>query len=337
MPFRWIEVLADESQAEAIRETAEEAGVSEIVVSRVQPGGQVSVRLLAGEIDRQDLLDRLQDRLEGEGHWRLILTRTEAVTPHTEAEREREQTARARRRRAALATSREEIYENVVTGAALTGDYLLLIALSSVVATIGLVEDTLAVVIGAMVIAPQLGPALAIAFGAAVGDRRLVIRALVTMLAGLACAVAFALLVSPFFEADPGSGELAKRTAVGFAEVGLALASGAAAALSITSGLSSALVGVMVAAALVPPASAIGICLTAGAPGAAAGAALLLGVNLVSVTLAAILTFLGKSVRPRSWHQYADRVQSLRVTLAILGGALLIMVGLIAISRAPWS
>jgi uncharacterized hydrophobic protein (TIGR00271 family) len=205
------------------------------------------------------------------------------------------------------------------------------------VATIGLVEDTLAVVIGAMVIAPQLGPALAIAFGAAVGDRRLVIRALVTMLAGLACAVAFALLVSPFFEADPGSGELAKRTAVGFAEVGLALASGAAAALSITSGLSSALVGVMVAAALVPPASAIGICLTAGAPGAAAGAALLLGVNLVSVTLAAILTFLGKSVRPRSWHQYADRVQSLRVTLAILGGALLIMVGLIAISRAPWS
>ena len=334
MPFRWIEVLADESRLGAIRETAEAADVSEIVVSPVRPGGRVSVRLLAGEIDRQALLDRLQDRLEGDDHWRLILTRTEAVTPHSDAERELEQSARARRRRAAVATSRDEIYENVVTGAALTADHLLLIAISAVVATIGLVEDNIAVVIGAMVIAPQLGPALAIAFGAAVGDRRLVLRALVTMLAGLAAAVGLSLLVSPFFEADPATGELAKRTAVGFAEVALALASGAAAALSITAGLSSALVGVMVAAALVPPAAAIGISLTAAAPGVAGGAALLLGVNLVSITLAAVLTFLARRVRPRSWHQYEDRVQSLRVTLAILGAAFAILVSLIALSGA---
>ena len=83
--------------------------------------------------------------------------------------------------------------------------------------------------------------------------------------------------------------------------VALALASGAAATLSLTTGLSSVLVGVMVAVALLPPAATLGLMLGSGHAAQAIGAALLLAVNIVSVNLAAKLVFLIKGVRPRTW------------------------------------
>ncbi|MEL7173541.1 MAG: DUF389 domain-containing protein, partial [Pseudomonadota bacterium] len=96
---------------------------------------------------------------------------------------------------------------------------------------------------------------------------------------------------------------------------------------------SSVLVGVMVAAALLPPAATIGIALTEGEVAAAAGAALLLAVNLVSVNLAAVAVFLAKGVRPRTWLERKEARQSLRVTLAVLLSGLAVFTGLIALSR----
>jgi uncharacterized hydrophobic protein (TIGR00341 family) len=291
------------------------------------------MRLLAGEIDRQALLDRLQGILEGSEGWRIVLSDTAAVEPHTETEKEREEASRAAREEAAVSASREEVYQSVVSGAALGPDYAVLVALSTVVAGIGLAKDSVAVVIGGMLIAPILGPILALAFGTAVGDRSLVTRALRTAAAGLAVAVALSLALPLAFSADPGAGELGARTAVDFGSVGLALASGAAAALSITSGVPAVLVGVMVAVALLPPAAAIGICVALAAWPEAVGAAHLLGVNLVSVTLAAILTFLGKGVRPRTWLEREGAAQSVRVTVTTLAAALLVLTGLIALDR----
>jgi uncharacterized membrane protein len=154
-----------------------------------------------------------------------------------------------------------------------------------------------------------------------------------TAAAGLLLAVMLAMALPFVFEVDFGNGELASRTRVGFDGMALALASGAAAALSISTGVSSVLVGVMVAAALLPPAATIGIALAAWEPRAAAGAALLLGVNLAAVNLAAIGVFLAKGVRPRTWHERSDARQSIRLTMLALGIGLAVFAVLIVAGR----
>ncbi|MBL4801422.1 MAG: DUF389 domain-containing protein [Emcibacter sp.] len=97
--------------------------------------------------------------------------------------------------------------------------------------------------------------------------------------------------------------ELLSRTVVGYDSIALALVSGAAAVLSLASGISSVLVGVMVAVALLPPGATIGIMLGAGRYDMALGAALLLAVNIVCVNLSAKLVFLFKGVQPRTWFE----------------------------------
>jgi uncharacterized hydrophobic protein (TIGR00341 family) len=211
---------------------------------------------------------------------------------------------------------------------------VVLVFLSTVVAGIGLITDNVAVLIGAMVIAPLLGPNLALAFGVAVGDRELIAKALLTNAAGLTLAVALAACVPLFVAVDVTRGELAARTVVGYDSVALALASGAAASLSITTGLSSTLVGVMVAVALLPPAATFGICLAEGAFRAAGGAALLLAINIVSVNLAAHAVFLAKGIRPRTWWERQGASQSVRLTLLGLTATLVALIALIALGQS---
>ena len=120
------------------------------------------------------------------------------------------------------------------------------------------------------------------------------------------------------------------RPSLDYGGIVLALASGAAAALSVTTGLSATLVGVMVAVALLPPAATLGI-MAAGNPDLAAGAAMLLGANIACINLAAQLVFVAKGIRPRLWHERESARKAVAVSLAtwiILLVALVIIVSL---------
>jgi len=97
----------------------------------------------------------------------------------------------------------------------------------------------------------------------------------------------------------------------------LALASGAAAVISLTTGLASVLVGVMVAVALLPPTATLGIMLGSGQVKLAVGAALLLAVNIVCVNLAAKIVFWIRGVKPRSWLEKQKANQSMVTYLVI--------------------
>ena len=320
MAFLWIEVVAPREQLGRLRDAVSEERVSEQLITVVE-GDRVSLRLLTSAgINRQKLMDRLQDVLEDTSGWRIIVTATQAVTPKTEAEERADE-------RASTAASREEVYETVTRGATLSLDFLSFTTLSTIVAAAGLIMNDVAVIIGSMVIAPLLVPSLAFAFGAAVGDRRLVLLALRAGVVAITIGVGLSLLVPLGIPVDTAQEQISLRSDVELGSIALALASGAAAVLSITSGLSTALVGVMVSAALLPPAVTLGLTIYAAAPAAAWGAGLLLGINLSSVTLAALVTFLVKGVRPRSWHARAGAAQNLRVTIPILGG----VVGLMAV------
>jgi len=133
-------------------------------------------------------------------------------------------------------------------------------------------------------------------------------------------------------EALVASTEILARTNVGLDGVVLALVSGAAAVLSLTTGLSSTLVGVMVAVALLPPTATMGMLLGAGHPQLATGAMLLLAVNVVCVIVAAKIVFLAKGVQPRTWYEREKARQS-KLLNGVIWGVLLLVLLLIVFAR----
>ena len=284
----------------------------------VGPDG-LSYALLVRTQDTQNVTDRLQELFLKNQIIRIVLQPVEAILPKpidkvtTETQKAQDPTQvsdngkKTKARKIFTGVSRDELYADVSRGAEITTSYILLVIFSTIVAGIGLIENNVAVVIGAMVIAPLLGPNLALALSTALGDLDLMVNAVKTMLLGflIALALSFGLGLTwgIYWPDELNSPELLARTVVGFGSIALALVSGAAAVLSLASGISSVLVGVMVAVALLPPGATIGIMLGAGRYELAAGAALLLAVNIVCVNLSAKLVFLLKGVQPRTWYE----------------------------------
>ncbi len=284
-------------------------------------GTEEACRIVARPERQQELIDQLQGALGKEGSWRITIIPVEATIPEPEAEEGSPSPEQA---------TREELYVEIDRGARMDTTFLQLVILSTIVAAIGLLENDIAIVIAAMLIAPLLGPNVAMAFGSTLGDRELVVGAAITNIAGVAlsvfCAAAAALLVP----VEGSSVELMARTKLGYDSIVLALASGAAGALSLTTRLPSTLVGVMVAVALLPPAVALGYTLATAQFRLAAGAGALLAVNIVCVNLAAQLVFLSKGIKPRTWIERRAAQQSAKISLAITAALLAVLVGIIA-------
>ncbi|MGM0585218.1 MAG: TIGR00341 family protein [Pseudomonadota bacterium] len=313
MSLRLIRVTAAAERIEQLRNGV--AGREGVLDHGVSPAerGRLTLSLLSGAYERQELLDDIQDHFGGSLGWRMVVLPVEGMAPKPELDEAQE----ARMNRAAEVETREELYNQVAGRARTDSNYVLLAALSTVVATVGMSEDEPAVVIGAMVIAPLLGPHLALTLGAALGDRTLVRRAAGAAALGIALAVGLAYALGLAAPLDLGAGEVLARTGLSASGIALALASGAAAALSVTTGLSSALVGVMVSVALLPPAAAVGLMLAAGETDRALGAALLLATNVVCVNLAGQVVFLLRGVRPRTWLERREAVGSVGISLLV--------------------
>jgi len=262
------------------------------------------MRMLVDDNHRQAVMDALQNHLGSYSTTRIVVLPVEASLPQAETKDEESDKPKS------SGATREELYQNISKNATLNSDFLLLVFLSTIVAAIGLIENNVAVVIGAMVIAPLLGPNIALALGATLGDTPLIWTSLKTNLAGLGIALTISLSFGLILPIDPSGPELLSRTYVGIDSVILALASGAAAVLSLTTGLSSVLVGVMVAVALLPPTVTFGLMLGSNQMDLAFGAALLLAVNIVCVNLAAKIVFLMRGIKPRTWLEKHKAKQS---------------------------
>ncbi len=300
-----IEVIADQGHLDTILGIADQQGVIDHWPSAVAEDNRCSVRMLVSPDSRQAVLDALQSVLSTSDNARIIVTPIEVSLPREE---ENDEEDKAKRK---TALSREELYNSVEASSRLDGRFLLLVFLSTIVVMVGLLENNVAVVIGAMVIAPFLGPNIALALGGALGDNQLIWQALKTNLAGMSFALLLCVLLGWWWPYEVSSQELLSRTNVGLESIALALASGAAAVLSMTTGLSSVLVGVMVAVALLPPTATLGFMLGSGHYDLAMGAALLLAVNIVSVNLSAKLGFLFLGIKPRTWLDQQRARQSI--------------------------
>jgi len=316
---RIIEVVAAAGHTATVKSIAEQQHALDLWCGAIDENGRQSVNILVSPENRQALLDGLQRVLATDENARVLVLPVDVVLP-----RPKQQEDRKRGRTAAI--SREELYGQIEKGAKLDRNYLVMVLFSSIVAAVGLIEDNVAVVVGAMVIAPLLGPNLALAFATSLGDTRLLWQALKTALAGLVLAIGVTVTIGLVWPVNLESREIMARTDVGLDGVALALVSGAAAVMSLTTGVSTALVGVMVAVALLPPAATLGMLLGSAQTDLAVGSALLLAVNVVSVILAAKLVFLAKGVKPRTWIEKRAAQQSTRVYLVVWVVTLMLLV-----------
>ena len=290
------------------------------------------VRAVLGSERTGAALDALHERISDRGGLLVLVEPLDAVLPRPLATKNGT-SGREESLRSAAAVSREEVYASISDGAKLHRQFVLLVVLSAIVAAIGLSHDNTAAVIGAMVVAPLLGPNMALALGFVLGDGPLVRRTLVTIGVGFALTLLFSIGLGLLIDFDPATRELASRTRVSIWDLVLALAAGCAGALAFTTGAPTYLTGVMVAVALLPPAVASGMLLSAGRLPESGAALLLAGGNVTAVTLAAILTFLWRGMRPRNWWQAEQARSSARRGVGIFVGLLLLLSGIILLTR----
>ena len=191
-----------------------------------------------------------------------------------------------------------------------TPTYVVLTIVSAIVATAGLLLDSPATVVGSMVIAPLIGPSLAASVGTVLGDHSLFRQGIKLQLLGIAVAVGgavlFGLFVRYFYLVPPGIEILAleevnERAAPNFLVLAIALGAGVAGILSLMTGVSTALVGVMIAVALIPPAAAVGVGISFGVPRLALGAGVIVIVNVLSINLASLSLLWFEGYRPDTW------------------------------------
>ena len=301
-----IEIVADVSYQDIVTTIAEQHDVRDCWLGPKGEDGRRMIRLILGDEKRQEVMDALQGALGNSAKAKIVVMAAEAVLPRvdTNGDKPSAQTS-------AGTTTREELYSNIEKGARLNGTYVILVILSTIVVAIGLLADNVAVVIGAMVIAPLLGPNIALALATALGDTELILKSLRTGAVGLIVALGLSVVIGKMWHLEFDSQELLARTDVGLDSVALALASGAAAVLSLSTGLPSVLVGVMVAVALLPPTATMGLMLGIGKFNLALGAGLLLAVNVVCVNLSAKVTFLARGIKPRTGLEKLRAKQSM--------------------------
>jgi len=215
-----------------------------------------------------------------------------------------------------------EVYKRVRRGARPDVDFFVMMALAGTIATFGLLQNSGAVIIGAMLVAPLFTPILAFSLAIALGDIRLIRLAIEATFKGVFLAVGLAVLlayISPL-QGDPGLvPEIASRTQPNLFDLIVALASGAAGAYAVArKDVAAALPGVAIAAALVPPLGVIGIGISQAEFSIAGGGTLLVVTNLIAISLAGSLTLLLLGFRPAPRGERQARLRTGLVASLIL-------------------
>jgi uncharacterized hydrophobic protein (TIGR00271 family) len=178
-------------------------------------------------------------------------------------------------------------------------DFFILIALSAMIATLGLIQSSPAVIIGAMLVAPLMSPILAMSMSIVQGDLRLLRVAAESTLSGILLAMGVSIVITLTSPTHINTSEILARTQPNLLDLLVALASGAAGGYAAArKEVAAALPGVAISAALVPPLGVFGYGIGTGQVEIAGGSLLLFTTNLVAIVVAAAAVFLLLGFRP---------------------------------------
>ncbi len=306
MAIRIIQIKLPDADYESISEMIADQKFITTWLDHREPG-QLILQIVASAEACEAIMDKFDQRFRGASGFHILLLPVEAVLPRLPEEKDTDKSLQAgavndateKRHR----VSREELYSEINEGIKIGPVFLAMTVLSSVVAAIGLLRNDLAVIIGAMVIAPLLTPNVALSLSAALGDFELASKAFKTNIIGVSISFFFAFCIGLIFNVAPDTPAIAARTSIGSSDLILALAAGSAGTLAFTTAIPGALIGVMVAVALLPPLIACGMLLGEGKWLLSFGAFLLVAANVICVNIAGVVTFALQGVRPRTWWE----------------------------------
>ncbi len=208
-----------------------------------------------------------------------------------------------------------EVYRALRRGARPDVDFFVMIALAAIIATFGLLQNSAAVIIGAMLVAPLFTPIISLSMAIVRSDARLLALAAESASKGIVLATGIGTVLALLTPLLTLTSEISSRTHPNLVDLAVALASGAAGAYALArKDVAASLPGVGIAAALVPPLCTVGIGLAMGKASVASGAVLLFLTNLIAITLAGAVTLLLLGFRPA---RHEEAPMSLRRGLLI--------------------
>jgi uncharacterized hydrophobic protein (TIGR00341 family) len=229
----------------------------------------------------------------------------------------------------------EEILSVLEGPATINLNYIALVILSAILAAFGLVDENVVIIIGAMIVAPLMGPIALTSLGAITPGRGYLFKGFVAESLGITLTVIVGFIVGQMVrikDVEEYNREIASRTVLSETVVIFALVSGIAAGIIIVKGSNLSIVGVAIAASLAPPAANIGLLLAANDISNAINTSILLTINILSINFACSLIFLlfglaSKSGTSKRQSEIASR--SNRIITFSVGLTLMIMVILI--------
>ena len=178
-------------------------------------------------------------------------------------------------------------------GAVPSLSFYILLSMSAVISTLGLLANSAATIIGAMIIAPLMGPIIAIAYTVVSGNQRLLKRSGFTLFKGVLLTIVISIVITKLVGIRTFGSEIMGRTSPTLLDLGVALAAGSAGGFALTRrSIANALPGVAISVALVPPLSVLGIGIGMGSNSIAAGSGLLFLANLAGIIFSGSLVFL---------------------------------------------
>ncbi|QTE30939.1 TIGR00341 family protein [Pengzhenrongella sicca] len=219
-----------------------------------------------------------------------------------------------------------------------------MLSLSAIIAAAGVLSDSTATVIGAMIIAPLSTPIMGIALGVVLRDARLTGRSVRYVVLGGCLVVLLGLLAAVVMPGDVNlftNGQITGRTSPGLLDLVAAVATGAAGSVALARrDVAAVLPGVAIAISLVPPLVVVGVCLGQGSGVLALGALVLFGSNVVALVLVGILVFTATGYATEisaATHSAATALSPRRAFAAIGTVLLLVLVPLVANSVVAYA
>ena len=327
MAIRLIEIVLPSSFQSEVHDLLKDFDSLDLWQERIAKN-RIHIKFILPTEKTEEVLDLLEKRFSSTEGFRIILLPVEASIPKLEAEENQKAERRGGETKekplfGSIRISRAELYAEAEKTTRFSWVLVLLTVLSSLVVCIGILRNNVVFIIGAMVIAPVLGPNFALSLGTTLGDVSLSRKAIRVIVIGILISLSFSLFMGLVLPVNPQIPELVSRTEVNIGDIVLALAAGSAAALSFTSGLLSALIGVMVAVALLPPLVTAGLLVGAGYWRMALGSILLFLTNFICINLSGVVTFIIQGIRPLTWWE-ADKAKKAAFRAVLVWSLLLI-------------
>jgi uncharacterized hydrophobic protein (TIGR00341 family) len=315
MALRFIEIYHQRGKADEIEVILKDLQIIDTWHYHLEENNESVTKILLKSESTETILDTLKSYFPGDNMMRVVILPVEATVPRL-VEPEEEQPEKPKEK-SPQRISIEELYQKLSGKSEISKKYIIMASLASVVAAIGLLKNDVAVIIGSMVIAPLLAPNMALSLATTLADIQLAKKSIATNIAGFTLVFLISVGFGLLMDVDPEIPQIAARSDVSHFYIFLALASGVAGAYSITTGVAEALVGVMVAVALLPPLVASGLLFGAGFIQEAAGALLLCSVNVVCINLAGVTTFIMEGIQPKKWWEAKRAKKAVRIAITL--------------------